>query len=337
MVGWLLIDPGAWRRGRESLEWSRSHPEAEPKDEDEEGAQTGHPRNPTHVAPCPGGPMLHHVLGDPLGEEPNKANLVPGPLPGLHVPTDILGKELNEETSMLGSLPEPRVPTDILEEELNEETSVTGSLTETHIPTDILEQELNEEMSVPRSLPEPCITNDILGDESNEATSVPGSLSGPRIHTDILEGELNEATSVPGSLPASHDVPEGPAACLRSPGSGSLLSSASLEVGSIPPSTSSFLLHPSSPPPPSPHSLKLELSYVKETLESLMDLQFHHLNDRQRHLRICQECLQNIKALRGDLRRLQSRLASVEATIGILVPPRELDVEEEREKDQNQQ
>ncbi|XP_053099806.1 uncharacterized protein LOC128322485 isoform X2 [Hemicordylus capensis] len=132
----------------------RSHLEAEPKDEDEEGAQTGHPRNLTHVAPCPGGPMLHHVLGDPLGEESNEANLVPGPLPGLHVPTDILGKELNEETSMLGSLPEPRVPTDILEEELNEETSVPGSLPEHHVPTDILEQELNEEMTVPRSLPE---------------------------------------------------------------------------------------------------------------------------------------------------------------------------------------
>ncbi|XP_053102697.1 uncharacterized protein LOC128323488 isoform X1 [Hemicordylus capensis] len=286
--------------------------------------------------------MLHHVLGDPLGEEPNEANLVPGPLPGLHVPTNILGKELNEETSMLGSLPEPRVPTDILEEELNEETSMPGSLPEPHVPTDILEQELNEEMSVPRSLPE------------------------ARIHIDILEGELNEATSVPGSLPASHgeqcgqvmarvvvcqhlrlttccffslaDVPEGPAACLCPPGSGSSLSSASLEVGSIPPSTStsSFLLHPSSPPPPSPHPLELELSNVKKTLQSLMDLQFHQLNDRQRDLRICEECLQNLKALRGELRRLQSRLASVEATIGILVPPRELDVEEEKEEDKNQ-
>ncbi|XP_053099805.1 forkhead box protein C1-like isoform X1 [Hemicordylus capensis] len=172
----------------------------------------------------------------------------------------------------------------------------------------------------------------------NEETSMPGSVPGPRIHIDILEGELNEATSVPGSLPASHDVPEGPAACLCPPGSGSSLSSASLEVGSIPPSTStsSFLLHPSSPPPPSPHPLELELSNVKETLQSLMDLQFHQLNDRQRHLRICQECLQNLKALRGDLRRLQSRLASVEATIGILVPPRELDVEEEKEEDKNQ-
>ncbi|XP_053105473.1 uncharacterized protein LOC128324680 [Hemicordylus capensis] len=208
------------------------------------------------------------------------------------------------------SLPEPCITNDILGRELNEETSVPGSLPEPHVPTDIMEQELNEETSVPRSLPEPCI------------------------HTDILEGELNEATSVPGSLPASH----GPAACLRSPGSGSLSSSASLEVGSIPPSTStsSFLLHPSSPPPSSPHPLELELSNVKEILESLMDLQFHQLNDRQRHLRICQGCLQNLKALRGDLRRLQSRLTRVEATMGILVPPRELDVEEEKEEDKNQ-
>ncbi|XP_053101905.1 uncharacterized protein LOC128323207 [Hemicordylus capensis] len=140
--------------------------------------------------------MLHHVLGDPLGEEPNEATLAPGPLPGLHVPTDILGKELNEETSMLGSLPEPRVPTDILEEELNEETLVPGSLPELHVPTDILEQELSEEMSVPRSLPEPCITNDILGEEPNEATLVPGLLPGLHVPTDILGKELNEATSV---------------------------------------------------------------------------------------------------------------------------------------------
>ncbi|XP_053100412.1 uncharacterized protein LOC128322689 [Hemicordylus capensis] len=432
----------------------RSHPEAEPKkeDEDEEGAQTGHPRNLAHVAPCPGGPRLHHFLGDPLREEPNEATLVPGPLPGLHVPTDILGKELNEETSVLGSLPEPHVPTDILEEELNEETSVPGSLPEPHVPTDILEQEFNEEMLVPRSLPGPFITNDILGEETNEATlvpgplpilcvptdilgkevnedtskpgplpgrhitngilkeelneatSVPGSLSGPHISTDILEETLNEETSVPGSLlgphitndilgeevneetsvpgpsiptgtpkeaafvseplpepsiadnyleqeveilkglqndyvqrqmrvrriskqfprslrainlqightrtrlihsevrlqrwgkegdqalmpviqTASHDIPEGPAACLRPPGSGSSLSSASLEVGSIPPSasTSSFLLHPSPPPPPSPPPLEPDLSNVKETLQSLMDLQFHQLNDHKSH------------------------------------------------------
>ncbi|XP_053102831.1 uncharacterized protein LOC128323544 [Hemicordylus capensis] len=315
-----------------------SHPEAEPKDEDEEGAQTGHPRNPTHVAPCPGGPMLHHVLGDPLGEEPNEATLVPGPLPGLHVPTDILGKELNEETSMLGSLPEPRVPTDILEQELNEEMSVPRSLPEPCITNDILGRELNEATLVPGLLPGTRISTDTLEEMLSEETSMPGSFPGPRIHTDVLEGKLNEATSMPGSLPASHDVPEGPAAGLHPPGSGSSLSSALLEVGSIPPSasTSSFLLHPSSPPPPSPHPLELELKDVKETLQSLMNLQFHQLNDRQRHLLICQEFLQNIKALRGDLRRLQSRLESVEATIEILVPPKELDVEEEKEKDQNQ-
>ncbi|XP_053100330.1 uncharacterized protein LOC128322660 isoform X1 [Hemicordylus capensis] len=105
---------------------------------------------------------------------------------------------------------------------------------------------------------------------------------------------------------------------------------------SHPPPLPSFLLHPSSPPPPSPRPLELELRNVKETLQSLMDLQFHQLNDRQRHLRICQGCLQNLKALRGELRRLQSRLTRVEATIGILVPPRELEVEEEKEEDKNQ-
>ncbi|XP_053107107.1 uncharacterized protein LOC128325405 [Hemicordylus capensis] len=462
----------------------RSHSEAEPKneDEDEEGAQTGHPRNPAHVAPSPGGPTLHHILGDPRREEPNEATLVPGPLPGLHFPTDILGKELNKEASKLGSLPEPHVPTDILEEELNDETSVPGSLPgpcinngvlgeETNeatlvpgslpilcVPADILGKEVNEDTSKPGPLPGPHIINGILGEELNEATSVPGSLSGPLISINILEETLKEETSMPGSLPgphitndirgeevneetsvpgpsiptgtpkeeafvseplpepstadndleeeveiltglqndyvqrqmrvrrisqefprslrainlqighartrlirsevrlqrwgkegdqalmpviqtASHDVPEGPAACLRPPGSGSSLSSALLEVGSIPPSTStsSFLLHPSPPPPPSPPPLEPDLSNVRETLQSLMDMQFHHLNDRQRDLRSCQECVQNLKALRGQLRRLRSRLARVEATMGILVPPRELDVEEEKEKDQNQQ
>ncbi|XP_053104413.1 uncharacterized protein LOC128324202 [Hemicordylus capensis] len=437
----------------------RSHPEAEPKneDEDEEGAQTGHPRNQANVAPCPGGPMLHHFLGDPLGEEPNEATLVPGPVPGLHFPTDILGIELNEETSILGSLPEPRVPTDILEEELNEKTLVPGSLPILCVPADILGKEVNEDTSKPGPLPGPHIINGILGEELNEATSVPGSLSGPLICTDILEETLKEETSMPGSLSgphitndirgeevnedtsvpgpsiptgtpkeeafvseplpepsiadndlaqeieiltglqndyvqrqmrvrrisqqfprslrainlqighartrlirsevrlqrwgkegnqalmpviqtASRDVSEGPAACLRPPGSGSS-SSASLEVGSIPPSasTSSFLLHPPPPPPPSPLPLEPDLSNVRETLQSLMDLQFHQLNDRQRDLHSCQECVQNIKALRGQLRRLRSRLARVEATMGILVPPRELDVEEEKEEDQNQQ
>ncbi|XP_053105273.1 uncharacterized protein LOC128324571 [Hemicordylus capensis] len=440
----------------------RSHPEAEPKneDEDEEGAQTGHPRNPAHVAPNPGGPTLHHILGDPRREEPNEATLVPEPLPGLHFPTDILGKELNKEASNLGSLPEPHVPTDILEEELNDETSVPGSLPGPCITNDVLGEETNEATLVPGSLPILCVPADILWKEVNEETSVPGSLSGPLISTNILEETLKEETSMPGSLPgphitndirgeevneetsvpgpsiptgtpkeeafvseplpepsiadndlekeieilkglqndyvqrkmrvrrisqefprslrainlqighartrlirsevrlqrwgkegdqalmpviqtASRDVPEGPAACLRPPGSSSSLSSASLEVGSIPPSasTSSFLLHPSPPPPPPPSPLPLEpdLSNVRETLQSLMDLQFHQLNDRQRDLRSCQECVQNLKALRGQLRRLRSRLARVEATMGILVPPRELDVEEEKEEDPNQQ
>ncbi|XP_053168084.1 uncharacterized protein LOC128351992 [Hemicordylus capensis] len=150
-------------------------------------------------------------------------------------------------------------------------------------------------------------------------------------------GKEGDQALMPVIQTASHDDPAGPAACLCPPGSGSS-SSASLEVGSIPPSasTSSFLLHPSPPPPPSPPPLEPDLSNKKETLQGLMDLQFHQLNDRQRDLRSCQKCLQNLKALRGQLRRLRSRLARVEATMGILVPPRELDVDEEKEEDKNQ-
>ncbi|XP_053166077.1 uncharacterized protein LOC128351024 isoform X1 [Hemicordylus capensis] len=127
------------------------------------------------------------------------------------------------------------------------------------------------------------------------------------------------------------DVPAGPAALLQPSGSHSSLSSASLDVASIPPSTStsSLLLHPSPPPPPSPPPLEPDLSNVKETLQSLVEMQVHQLRGRQRDLRSCQECLQSFKALRGQLRRLRSRLARVEATMGIVVPPRELDVAEE--------
>ncbi|XP_053102672.1 uncharacterized protein LOC128323481 [Hemicordylus capensis] len=364
----------------------RSHPEAEPKDEDEEGAQTGHPRNPAHVAPCPGGPTLHHILGDPLREEPNEATLVPGTLPGPHINHGILGEELNEATSVPGSLSGPLICTDILEETLKEETSMPGSLLGPHITDDILGEEVNEETSVPgpsiptgtpkeeafvsEPLPEPSTADNDLAQEieilkglQNDyvqrqmrvrriSQQFPRSLRAINLQigharTRLIRSEVRlqrwgkegDQALMPVIQTASRDVPEGPATCLRTPGSSSSSSSASMEAGSIPPSasTSSFLLHPSPPPPPSPPPLEPDLSNVKETFQSLMDLQFHQLNDRQRDLRSCQECVQNIKALRGQLRRLRSRLARVEATMGILVPPRELDVEEEKEEDQNQQ
>ncbi|XP_053098896.1 WASP homolog-associated protein with actin, membranes and microtubules-like [Hemicordylus capensis] len=136
---------------------------------------------------------------------------------------------------------------------------------------------------------------------------------------------------VPVIQAASQNVPAGPAALLQPSGSDSSLSSASLEVASIPPSTStsSLLLHPSPPPPPSPPPLEPDLSNVKETLQSLVEMQVHQLRDRQRDIRSCQECSQSFKALRGQLRQLRSRLARVEVTMGIVVPPRELDVAEE--------
>ncbi|XP_053100609.1 uncharacterized protein LOC128322743 isoform X2 [Hemicordylus capensis] len=113
-----------------------SHPEAEPKDEDEEGALTGHPRNPTHVAPFSGG--LPNVLGDTLG------------------------KELTEEPSVPEPLPAPRITNNILGDELTEEPSVPEPLPATHITNDILEEALIEEPSMLEPLPAPRITNDIL-------------------------------------------------------------------------------------------------------------------------------------------------------------------------------
>ncbi|XP_053112478.1 uncharacterized protein LOC128327577 [Hemicordylus capensis] len=140
----------------------RSHPEAEPKDEDEEGALTDHPRNPTHVAPFSGG--LPSVLGDTLGKELIEESSLPEPLPALHITNDILEEELTEEPSVPEPLPAPRITNDILEEELIEETSV------------------------PEPLPTPCITNDLLGKVLIEVTSVPG----PSILTDTPK----EAASV---------------------------------------------------------------------------------------------------------------------------------------------
>ncbi|XP_053113052.1 uncharacterized protein LOC128327810 [Hemicordylus capensis] len=102
----------------------RSHPEAEPKDEDEAGALTGHPRNPTHVAPSSGG--LPNVLGDTLGKELIEEPSVPEPLPAPGMTNDILEEELIEETSMPEPFPTPCITNDLLGKVLIEDTSVPG-------------------------------------------------------------------------------------------------------------------------------------------------------------------------------------------------------------------
>ncbi|XP_053114880.1 uncharacterized protein LOC128328813 isoform X2 [Hemicordylus capensis] len=90
----------------------RSHPEAEPKDEDEEGALTGHPRNPTHVAPFSGG--LPNVLGDTVGKELTEEPCMPEPFPAPRITNDILEEMLTEEPSMPEPLPAPHITKDIL-------------------------------------------------------------------------------------------------------------------------------------------------------------------------------------------------------------------------------
>ncbi|XP_053103960.1 uncharacterized protein LOC128323963 [Hemicordylus capensis] len=342
----------------------RSHPEAEPKDEDEEGALTGHPRNPTHVAPFSGG--LPSVLGDTLGKELTEEPSVPEPLPAPRITNDILGEALIEEPSIPEPLPAPRITNNILGEVLIEEPSMPEPLPATHIIKDILGEALIEEPSMPEPLPALRITNKILGEALIEETSIPGPLPTPCITNDLLGKVLIEAPSVPGpsiltdtpkeaasvsepllepsiadnylqqevellrglqhdyvqqqlrvrcisqqfprSLQAIYlqighmrtrlirsevrlqqwereDVPAGPAALLQPSGSDSSLSSASLEVASIPPSTStsSLLLHPSPTPPPSPPPLEPDLSNVKETLQSLVEMQVHQLRDHKSH------------------------------------------------------
>ncbi|KAK9390917.1 hypothetical protein NXF25_018247 [Crotalus adamanteus] len=57
----------------------------------------------------------------------------------------------------------------------------------------------------------------------------------------------------------------------------------------------------------------------------------------QRDYRSCQECVRSIKALRGQLRRVRSRLWRVEAELGIQVPPRELSVDDQEEKEEEEE
>ncbi|XP_053158518.1 uncharacterized protein LOC128347617 [Hemicordylus capensis] len=168
----------------------RSHPEAEPKDEDEEGALTGHPRNPTHVAPFSGG--LPNVLGDTLGKELIEESSMPEPLPAPHITNDILGEALIEEPSMPEPLQAPRITNNIQGEELTEEPSVPEPLPAPRMTNDILGEVLIEETSMPGPLPTPCITNDLLGKVLIEDTSVP--------HPSILTDTPKEAASVSESL-----------------------------------------------------------------------------------------------------------------------------------------
>ncbi|XP_053105454.1 uncharacterized protein LOC128324668 [Hemicordylus capensis] len=247
---------------------------------------------PNEATLVPGPLPGPHINNGILGEELNEATSVPGSLSGPLISTDILEETLKEETSMPGSLLGPHITNDILGEEVNEETSVPGPSIPTGTP--------KEEAFVSEPLPEPSIADNDLEQEVETLTGLQNdyvqrqmrvrriSQQFPRslwainlqiVHTwtRLIRSEVRlqrwgregDQALMPVIQIASHDDPAGPAACLRPPGSGSSLSSASLEVGSIPPSTStsSFLLHPSPPPPPSPPSLEPDLSNVKETAE----------------------------------------------------------------------
>ncbi|XP_053104480.1 uncharacterized protein LOC128324229 isoform X2 [Hemicordylus capensis] len=201
---------------------------------------------------------------------------------------------------------------------LNEETSMPGSLPGPRVHTDIPEGELNEATSVPGSLPGPHITNDILGKEVNEETSVPGPsiptgtpkeaafVSEPSIADNYLEQEVEILKGLQNDYVQRQ---------MR------VLQAINLQIGH----TRTRLIR---------SEVRLQW-WGKEGDQALMPV-IQTASHGQRDLRSCQECLQNLKALRVQLRRLRSRLARVEATMGILVPPRELDVDEEKEKDKNQ-
>ncbi|XP_053139838.1 integrator complex subunit 3 homolog [Hemicordylus capensis] len=315
---------------------------------------------PSVPEPLPAPHTTNDILEEELTEEPS----VPEPLPAPGMTNDILEEELTEEPSVPEPLPAPRITNDILEEVLIEETSMPGPLPTPCITNDLLGKVLIEDTSVPgpsiltdtpkeaASVSEPLLEPSIADNYLQQEVELLKVLQHDYVQQQLRVRRISQ--QFPRSLRAINlqightrtrlirsevrlqrwereDVPAGPAALLQPSGSDSSLSSASPEVASIPPSTStsSLLLHPSPPPPPSPPPLEPDLSNVKETLQSLVEMQVHQLRDRQRDLRSSQECLQSFKALRGQLRRLRSRLARVEATMGIVVPPRELDVAEE--------
>ncbi|KAL8184914.1 UNVERIFIED_CONTAM: hypothetical protein K2H54_032125 [Gekko kuhli] len=75
----------------------------------------------------------------------------------------------------------------------------------------------------------------------------------------------------------------------------------------------------------------------KAALEALVELQAHHLQDRKRDLRGCQECLKSLRALRAQLRNVRNRLWVLEAQLGVQVPPRELDADEPEEEEEEEE
>ncbi|XP_054829739.1 uncharacterized protein LOC129325832 [Eublepharis macularius] len=101
-------------------------------------------------------------------------------------------------------------------------------------------------------------------------------------------------------------------------------------------SSFSLSLHPSPPPPPSSPPLRPDPRDLQEALATLLERQAHHLRDRKRDLRGCQECLKTLKALRAQLRNVRKRLWALEAELGIQVPPRELDADDEQEEEKEE-
>ncbi|XP_066466420.1 uncharacterized protein [Tiliqua scincoides] len=69
-----------------------------------------------------------------------------------------------------------------------------------------------------------------------------------------------------------------------------------------------------------------------QELESVRDSQAHHLQERSKALRSCQDCLRTLKAMREHLQALKDRLRKIEAELGIQVPPQELFPEELKEE-----
>ncbi|XP_077775065.1 uncharacterized protein LOC144325500 [Podarcis muralis] len=128
----------------------------------------------------------------------------------------------------------------------------------------------------------------------------------------------------------------GPSLSSSKPTLESTSASSSGEVVSITPTTSSFSLppHPLSPPPPSPPLLQPDLRVLQEALETLLEIEAHQLQERKRDVRTCQECLRSLRELRAQLQKVRSRLWRVEAILGIQVPPRELEVGEQEEEEE---
>ncbi|XP_053100848.1 uncharacterized protein LOC128322825 [Hemicordylus capensis] len=255
----------------------RSHPEAEPKDEDEEAALTGHPRNPNYVAPFSGGPPS--VLGDTLGKELIEESSMPEPLPALCITNDILEEELTEEPSVPEPLPALCITSDILEEKLTEEPSVPEPLPALGMISDILEEELTEEPSVPEPLPAPRITNDILGEELIEETSMPEPLPTPCITNDLLGKVLIEDTSVPGP---------------------SILTDTPKEA----PSVSEPLLEPS-----------IADNYLQQEVELLKGLQHDYVQQQLRVRRISQQFPRSLQAINLQIGHMQTRLIRSEVRL----------------------